>query len=208
MKIAFINGSPRGAKSTSKIIIDELKSLVNDILCMEYTISRSWQGIEIIEELADFDAIIFAFPLYVDGIPAHLLDWLKRVEQAGFPSKKINVYCVVNCGFYEGIHGEIALDMIKSWSEKVNLNWGMGVSVGAGGMYPMIKDVPLGKGPKSHIGSAYKIFIGNVMNMTSSNNIYTNCKIPRFTYKIAAELGFIATAKKNGLSLKDIRRCL
>ncbi|HAW69762.1 MAG TPA: hypothetical protein DHD79_09105, partial [Firmicutes bacterium] len=83
-------------------------------------------------ELAACDTLVFAFPLYVDGIPSHLLSCLSQMEGYLKPlaSKEMRVYAIVNCGFYEGRQNQHALDMMQNWCAKTRLIWGHGLGIG------------------------------------------------------------------------------
>ena len=39
----------------------------------------------------------------------------------------------MNCGFYEGIQAEFALDILRNWSLKTGLIWSGGIGIGGGG---------------------------------------------------------------------------
>lgn len=43
---------------------------------------------EVLTELNHADVWVFACPLYVDGIPSHLLSCLMQLQKAGEPPKK------------------------------------------------------------------------------------------------------------------------
>lgn len=46
----------------------------------------------------------------------------------------LEVYCLVNCGFYEGHQNKLAIEMMGNWCEKAGIKWGEEVGIGAGGM--------------------------------------------------------------------------
>mgnify|MGYP000653504169 CR=1 FL=1 len=65
---------------------------------------------EQLQEAADSDVLIFAFPLYVDGIPSHMVSALLDLETViRKKKKKRTVYAILNCGFYEGCQNAVAL---------------------------------------------------------------------------------------------------
>ena len=74
MKIGIINGSPRGGKSNSEILIKYLCSLLEEHQINKYYLFSNKIDGEIKSEIHNADVLIFAFPLYVDSIPSHLLD--------------------------------------------------------------------------------------------------------------------------------------
>lgn len=115
MKIAFINGSPKIKDSASSYILQELKVFLKDESNMisEYYFRKSQLSTKEIEQLTEYNILVFAFPLYVDGIPSHLLNCLMQLEKpfANIKEKNIMVCSLVNCGFYEGLH----INLLQKW---------------------------------------------------------------------------------------------
>ena len=107
MRIAFINGSPKVKNSASGALLEDLKgyfSETNEILDLGFHTTDVSETVK--AELSTADAWVFAFPLYVDGIPGHLLSCLVQLEEICIHNPQIQVYGIVNCGFYEGIQAE------------------------------------------------------------------------------------------------------
>ncbi|HHV32443.1 MAG TPA: hypothetical protein GXX74_08605 [Clostridiales bacterium] len=210
MKIALINGSPKVKISASVVLLEELKSLRSSDCLVEYGFHTSFlpQAMNL-EELAQQDAAVFAFPLYVDGIPSHLVSCLLQLEKyfIEHPSNLI-IYAIVNCGFYEGIQNHHALEMMKNWCIKSGLKWGLGVGIGGGGMLLGLQSVPAGKGPRRNFSAAVIELSEHITAKTSAEDIYISPNIPRIAYKIGAEMGWRQQIKANGLSKKNLFRKL
>lgn len=81
MKITLINGSPKVKDSASGLILNELKIFLNNsedeaernISISEYNFRKNKLDSAVIEEVVTSDILVFIFPLYVDGVPSHLL---------------------------------------------------------------------------------------------------------------------------------------
>lgn len=96
MKISFINGSPKVGTSCSGTLLNQLqKDILNkgaqiisteDILV--YRINKEPLSDANIAEIIKSDIIVVAFPLYVDGIPSHMLAALYQLEKAFFESTR------------------------------------------------------------------------------------------------------------------------
>lgn len=123
------------------------------------------------EDIKNSDALIFAFPLYIDSIPSHLLRLLVDLEEQTFSKKDIMVYCLVNNGFFEGKQNWIAIEQMKNWCKAVGLIWGQAVGIGAGEMMPFIKDIPLGHGPNKNIGGAIDTFSHNILSGNTGTDL-------------------------------------
>lgn len=208
MKIALINGSPKLENSASSCLLKELKSFleVDDNLIYEYHFDSPQINSEEIVQLVQYNALVFAFPIYVDGIPSHLLNCLIQLEEFFSTAKTSHtiLYSLVNCGFYEGHQAAIAIEMMKNWCEKAGLQWGQGVGIGAGGMLTAIKDVTIGHGPKKNLGIAFEKFTKNILNRPSGEDIFITLNFSRLLYKFVAEMGWRKAIKSNGLKRKDL----
>lgn len=208
MKIALINGSPKIENSASGCLLKELKAFLeyNNNIISEYHFNKTQLSREEMEQLAQCNVLIFAFPIYVDGIPSHLLNCLMQLESffSAIEKKNIIVYSIVNCGFYEGHQTAIAIEMMRNWCIKSGLCWGQGVGVGAGGMLVSIKNVSIGYGPKKNLGVAFKKLADNILKRSSGEDIFITANFPRILYKLAAEMGWRKSIKANGLKRKDL----
>ena len=83
MKIVLINGSPKVKGSTSEALTGALKDRLSskaNIIEIGFHVATLPQ--EAINQMRDADAWVFLYPLYVDGIPGHLLSCLVQLEQA------------------------------------------------------------------------------------------------------------------------------
>ena len=128
MRIALINGSPKSGSSTSRALLTELKSyLCGRAEVTQVELNKTSVSKEVLDELEQADVWVFACPLYVDGISAHLLSCLIELEEAHWPKGEILIYGIVNCGFYEGIQAEFALEILENWCAKIGFHWAGGV---------------------------------------------------------------------------------
>jgi multimeric flavodoxin WrbA len=208
MNIALINGSPKSKDSASGHVLKALKAFLEPDRngFTEYSFRKSQVSEEEMKQLGQSDVLVFAFPLYVDGIPSHLLSCLVQLESffTELCKKDILVYALVNCGFYEGHQNNIAIEMMKNWCAKAGLKWGQGVGIGSGGMLPMLNNIPIGKGPTRNLEAALKQVSGNVIQGMSSEDISITANFPRLLYKLAAEMGWRKAVKENGLKRRDL----
>jgi len=207
MKIALISGSPKVKNSASEFILSSLKSLIPDeIEFSEFKFNHVKLTEADLIEIANVDIMILAFPLYVDGIPSHLLRCLYQLETSLNTSKtkKIRVYAIVNCGFYEGHQASIALDQTKNWCSKANLEWGQGVGIGGGGFLASLKGNPKDQGPVRNLWDALKKMAIHISENQESEDIYTVPNFPRMVYTLGGNMGWRKQIKENGLGQKDL----
>jgi len=139
--VLLLNGSPKGEKSNSrqigKFLVDRLQK--KGFKAEEVFITRILRSPEKIEGLSQIlstsEIVVFTTPLYVDSLPSFtikamelILNYRRANAQNGIPL----LVAVMNCGFPEKEHMEIALRIIKNFSEEANLRWGGAIAVGMG----------------------------------------------------------------------------
>lgn len=209
MRVALINGSPKVNNSASGSLLEDLKGYMGEKAeVVDFSFHAATISKEIIEELAEADAWVFAYPLYVDGIPGHLLSCLIQLEEARLQNPQIHIYGIVNCGFYEGIQAEFALKLLQNWSIKAGVNWGGGVGVGGGGGLAMMPQLEPGQGPKAPIDKALKVLSDTILSKEVQENNYVSVAFPRFLYKMGAQVGWRQMIKANGGKAKDLGKTL
>lgn len=200
MKIICINGSPKKENSSSLFLLDYISKNVgqdHEIIYQKPIISLTKQDI-----FLDCDAMVIACPLYADGIPSNLLEWMAFMEPIfkELPTKP-KLYFIINSGFYDAKQNNIAISIMKNWCKKSEVTWGMGVGIGGG---PMLNSAPLGKGPTKSFGVAINKLIDAIKQNNSQKDIYVEPNFPRFIYMFFANMGWVTLAKKNGIKKKDL----
>lgn len=205
MRIALIDGSPKVTNSASSVLLEDLKVYFReDAEIVNLGFHSTGISKEVIEELSSADAWVFAYPLYLDGIPGHLLSCLIQLEEARLQSRQIHIYGIVNCGFYEGIQAELALELLQNWSIKAGFIWSGGVGVGGGGGLARMPKLAPGHGPKAPIDKAFAALSDIILKKNVQDNVYVSVAFPRFLYKMGAQIGWRQMIKANGGKRKDL----
>jgi multimeric flavodoxin WrbA len=206
MNIMLINGSPKPNGSASGAILNELRDYLPGHTISECAFhAASTLTPALADALAAQDVLVFAFPLYVDAIPSHLLRILVQLEDK-WKNADVDqqVFAVVNAGFYEGRQCAYALRMIKSWCETCRLRYGRGVGIGAGGMLPGLANVPAGRGPRRNFTIALKELAQSIDCRTGGEDIFVVPNFPRFLYIKFAHMGWRMQARQNGIRPKQL----
>lgn len=209
--LCFINGSPKKERSCSNYLINELVNLLDTtIKTKEYYIGDLMKSETLLKEVISYDKILFASPLYADCLPSTMLDFM--VYFKGFikekNTKKINMYCIVNCGFLEGTQNRTAINIMKNYCNRLNFNWRFGVGVGGGPFMTGSKSMPLNCRMKKPVYNAFLALKEDIENTSNAqiDNMLVNAKMPKFIYKFSANMGWKADCKKNNLKPKDLYR--
>lgn len=201
MKIALINASPKRGDSASKTILQALEKRLPGAE-MIWIDSAAGDAAALLRAVRGCRALVFAFPLYVDGIPANLLRQLEQIcPNLAQAAPQARIYTLVNNGFYEGSQNTLALEMMQHFTQEAGLTWGQGIGVGAGGM---IHSAPIGAGPLARLGQTLDAMADSLLQERSAENITLAPNFPRILYKLAAHSGWRAQARKNGLKKSDL----
>lgn len=210
MKIMMIDGSPKVSKSNSEYFLNILSDFIESKYIVKYKLSKKVDYEDIIKEINTIDTLVFAFPLYVDSLPSHVLEFLIMLEENFKDNLKgVNVYVIANCGFYEGKQNKIALNIMKCWCKKMNIKWAQGIGIGAGEMMGGLRNVPMGKGPNTNLGLALDNLAKNINENKSGDDIFTTPSMfPRFAFRLAANRFWISKANRNGLKKRDLNKCI
>ncbi len=125
--ITYINGSPKLNNSASELFLNDIKSKDDKIY---YVYKKNYN--EIIKSLDKSDTIVFAFPLYADSPTSGILEFFEYLKNNSIDLKNKNLYAIINCGFFESFHNEIAFDIVRCFCKNNNINYKGGFSIGAG----------------------------------------------------------------------------
>ena len=206
MKICIINGSPKESKSTSELLIGYLMPFIKGNEIITYNVCKTDFSKTQFSQIQSSEVLIFAFPLYIDSINSLLLRFLIELQKREFRNKNINVYCIINNGFYEGRQNHVAADIMKNWCKAAGLIYGQTLGVGAREMLPFLKDIPLGYGPNKNIGIALQKLSQNILSLNQGEDLFIAPNWPQFLWKIQASLCFwYPRAKKNGLKREELK---
>lgn len=195
MKIALICGSPKKKQSASGALLTDLQGFLHE--AVEIFLHKDSVPEESLEMLRQADVWVIACPLYVDGIPSHLLSCLMQLEQMEKPG--LLVYGIVNCGFYEGVQAKTALQILENWCHKANFVWGGGIGVGGGGGFSRMPDPP-----KAPVKQVLSKLAEKISRREVQENVYVSIAFPRLLYKLAAQTGWRQMIKANGGQAKDL----
>jgi len=132
-------GSPRTRKSSSNSLGSYLferlhaQSIQTETIYL-HTILRSPEKMKALHEAVDAaDLVLLAFPLYVDSLPAPVIEALERIaaHREGQTTRKLFA-AIANCGFPEAHHNDTALAICETFARQAGFEWAGGLALGAG----------------------------------------------------------------------------
>ncbi len=134
MKTVFINCSPKKRFCASAYFLFLQRLFVGGEKVTEKMRTPADHD-RILEQLRDAHAVVFGVPLYVDGIPSHVLRFLEKMEAFCRENDlHLRVYCIANNGFIEGKQNEPLMQCFEHFCSRAGLTWGGGVGIGGGVM--------------------------------------------------------------------------
>lgn len=128
-KLMILNASPRAPKSNSKqyagLFEQNFRSSAE-----YYEVRKSNHGM-LCEKIESFSDVLLVFPLYADGIPATLLNFLKTLEKAPLQKKPV-ISVMINCGFIEPEQNDVAVEMVRLFCRMNGFPFGSVLKIGSG----------------------------------------------------------------------------
>ena len=122
----FINGSPKLDKSNSFYFL----SMINDNSKIRFLYKDDFD--DILRDINKISTIIFSFPLYVDGPPNKVIEFMEYINDNKIDIKDKKIYCIINCGFFEAKQNEIAALIIKNFAINNRAKYMGSFNIGAG----------------------------------------------------------------------------
>lgn len=89
----------------------------------------------ILQALKDAGKVVFVTPLYVDGVPSHMLPFMREMEDfCRENGLRLKVYVIANNGFIEGKQNEPLMQVMENFCARSSLEWCGGIGIGGGVM--------------------------------------------------------------------------
>ena len=134
MKTVFINCSPKKRFCASAYFLFLQRLFVGGKKVTE-KLRTPADHARILGELKDAQTVVFGLPLYVDGIPSHVLRFMEELEAfCKHNGLHFSLYCIANNGFIEGKQNEPLMQSFEHFCSRAGLTWGGGVGIGGGVM--------------------------------------------------------------------------
>ncbi|EGT3600280.1 hypothetical protein [Clostridium perfringens] len=188
-KVIIINGSPRAPRSNSKEY-GEIFSSYYKGQADTFNITKNNHK-EICSKIGDYTDMLLVFPLYADGLPVTMLNFLKVLEENP-PKNKPKVSVIVNCGFIEPEQNNVCIDMVKLFCKQNTYEFNSVLSIGGG---------------EAILGTPFKIFVKwkikklakSIYNNTVEN-LSVTMPISKNMYLKASTNYWINYGKRNGIT--------
>ena len=152
------------------------------------------------------DILILAAPLYVDSLPYLVTDALERIaaHRAVMPSGSTQTprfAAILNCGFPEAQHNDVALAICEQFAEAAGLQWAGGMSMGGGGVVhgvPLAEHGPRAAGVRRALNIAADALAEGHRVPDAAISMLAQPVIPARMYTTIGNLGWHRTARRHG----------
>ncbi len=145
-------GSPKTRKSTSNslgtYLFEQLsaQSIQTETIYLHTVLHNSQKMVALLDSLDAADLVTLAFPLYVDTLPAPVIEAMEQIttHRKGHNRTRRQLFAAIaNCGFPEAFQCNTALANCETFARQAGYVWAGGMALGAG---HMLDGVPLAEG--------------------------------------------------------------
>jgi len=135
MKLTFINGSPRGKSSNTKILLDHFlkgfRSVESTFEFEEIFLKTEKDKLEPLKTLKDSDIVILAFPLYTDSMPGIVKEFIETIDPQTFHNRRLKLGFIVQSGFPEGHHSVYLQRYLEKLTRRMGVKY-LGTAIRGG----------------------------------------------------------------------------
>jgi NAD(P)H-dependent FMN reductase len=211
-KALLLIGSPRGLASVSHSLGNHLLSMLEERglaikkLPVYPALTDEKKMAELLAAVDSCSLLILAFPLYVDHIPAPVMDLLRRIaerRQGRQNPPPQAMAAIVNCGFPETAHCDLAQEMIRIFSKTAGFRFLGCLALGMGGAIGN-RDLAKAGGMVRHqvkaLAQAAACLADGQEIPAAVIGLMGKAMMPRWLYNLAADWGWKRSAKKSKTS--------
>ena len=216
-RAVLLVGSPRTRKSTSNslggYLFDQLKArnIQIETIYIHTTMASSERTKAMLNAVDAADLVLLAFPLYVDSLPAPVMNALEQIAaHRAAQGKHHQLFAAIsNCGFPEPGHNDVALAICENFARLADFSWAGSLALGAG--EGMVHGSPLNEmdGRVIPLKKALDLAAGSLaQGMTiplEAQALLAKPFIPGWLYRVAGVYGWNHQAREYGVE-KIIKR--
>jgi len=154
------------------------------------------------------DLVVLSCPLYVDSLPAsviHVMEMLAGERKVQDVSRK-RFLAIINCGFPESKHTEIALAICRRFAKEAGMKWEGGLGLGGGealGGRPLEEVGGLARNVRNSLRLTAESLVKGDPVPESAKELISKPLIPSFLYRWIGHWGWKRQAKQYGVK-KDL----
>ena len=205
-------GSPRTRKSTSNslggYLFDQLKArnIQTETIYIHTTMASAERTKAMLDAVDQSDLVLLAFPLYVDSLPAPVMNALEQIAAQRILHNKSHPQlfaAIANCGFPEPDHNATALAICENFARLADFGWAGSLALGAG--EGMVHGMPLNESDgrvtplKKALDLAAESLSQGMAIPPGAQAPLAKPFIPGWLYRLAGVYGWNQQAKEYGV---------
>lgn len=122
MSLTVFNGSPRGKKSNSNVVIKWFTDgYAPDSVNETYYLNKVRHHDEYVDAFTKGDKLLMVFPLYVDGMPGQVKKFIEALEPYKNQCSSKSIVYIIHSGFGEAIQSYALRDYLNNLSKKLGM---------------------------------------------------------------------------------------
>ena len=209
MKALVLIGSPRLFHSNSAAIGNYLAERMKEHR-VEILTDRIYSALKsedktqkLLEKIELSELIVLAVPLYVDSSPAGVIRFMERFSRKDRKSEysKKRFAVLINCGFPEAEHNEVALRIYRCFAQGLGFTWAGGLSIGMGemvGRKPLDKAGGAVRKLKQALELSGRALAKGKSIPLQAEKLLAKPSVPRWLYRWMGNWGWKRVFKKRG----------
>jgi len=207
---SFITGSPKTTGSASRRIAQELANRLEEfgVRCSFHSAIGAFRGgpgwSTLQADMRLSDLLVFASPIYFDALPYPLTALLERLA-ADADTRPPRLVAIATCGFAEGEHTQVGLDIARLFARRTGRAWLGGLGVPGAGA---IGDAPLEahRGKTANLREALDLCAGALARGEAlpqvARELAGRPPLPPAVYRWAGAAGWVAEGLRQGAATK------
>ena len=192
-KTLILNGSPRAPKSNSKRLAALFAAASRTETAYAEITNRNHDALR--AQMASCSDLLLVFPLYADALPVGLLNFLKYLEEHPLDHRP-TLSVLINCGFLEYQQNEIAIRMLRLFSERNGYPFGSVLMIDSG---EAILDSPFRPLVRRQIRR-----LARSIERRRYRTLHTTMPLPRKVYLAAATQYWLRYGQRFGTSRRQM----
>lgn len=152
------------------------------------------------------DLVVLASPVYVDALPALVLEGFQAIERDGLGGTRPALLPIVNCGFPELQHTALAVEIAALAAGRAGMDWAGHLALGGGGMIDGRSLESLGGRAHAQAealdAAAEALDAGRPIPQSVADR-FADAPISDALYRLAGQAGWLVAAAEHG-ALADL----
>jgi multimeric flavodoxin WrbA len=210
MRVLLLVGSPRKGNSASETLgAYLLDGLADRGASVErryvYPAVKAANKLEtLVAATVRADLVILAAPLYLDSLPAPVIQLLEilaqRLEEQDRPEGQ-QFMAIVNCGFPEAHHNDVALAIYRRFAGEAGFVWAGGMAVGGGEPLKgrrLAESGGMGRNVRAALDLAAEALAEGLPVPEEAQLLISEPLMPAWLYRTMGQVGWWFQARKYG----------